>query len=52
VVHAATMNRESSTGRVPPNSLDAERAVLGLGEVVLYSVGELGVLVGLVDKGC
>jgi hypothetical protein len=39
VVHAATMNRESSTGRVPPNSLDAERAVLGpIGNINTFKV--------------
>ena len=37
------MNRETSTGRVPPNSLDAERAVLGGKRIFFFPDSQLEV---------
>jgi replicative DNA helicase len=41
------MNRESSTGRVPPNSLDAERAVLG---GILLENGAMNIVIEVLES--
>lgn len=41
------MNREPSSGRVPPNSLDAERAVLG---GILLENGAMNVIIEILES--